>query len=307
MLTAGIAALSAPVVAHAYGWPLQPFDRQHPIRGAFDDPRIERGEASFHFGVDISAPDGTPVYAVAPGTVYRYPDAVAVRQSDGHEFSYWHIDAVVAEHSDVETGDLLGFVRPGWGHVHFAEYDGHTYVNPLRPGALEPFTDTTVPVVGPISASVRDGLLVATVEAYDPPPLVPPEPWQDARWAPALVRWRLVRAGAEDTPWRVAADFRTTWLPPFDFGEVYAPGTTQNHPDRPGTYVFRLARDEPVAPGSYVLEVEAEDTRGNTGTASLPLVVGQSRNTTKRESRNTRRASIRRRASSRVSTSHRAP
>jgi hypothetical protein len=308
MLTAGIVALAAPVVARAYGWPVAPFDRQHPIRGAFGDPRIDRGKSSFHFGVDISAPDGTPVYAVAPGTVFRYPDAVAVRQPDGREFSYWHIDAAVAEHTEIERGQLLGYVRAGWGHVHLAEWNGHAYVNPLRPGGLEPYEDTTAPVVGPISASVVGDMLVATVQAYDPPPLVPPEPWQDARWAPALVRWRLLSDGIEVVPWRVAADFRAELPAAWEFDLVYAPGTTQNHPFEPGTFIFWLARGEPVAPGSYVLEVEAEDSRGNVGTASLAVDVPQSRNTTKRESRYARRAAIRRNGSSvRRSTSHRAP
>src|SRR5438105_60018 len=140
---AGVAALVAPAFAHAYGWPIKPFDAPHAIRGAFDDPR---GGRSFHFGIDISAPDGTPVFAVAPGTVFRYPDAVAVRQPDGREFSYWHVATTIDEHAYVQTGEQIGVVRAGWGHVHFAEYDGRTYVNPLRPGGLEPFADTTRPV-----------------------------------------------------------------------------------------------------------------------------------------------------------------
>ena len=60
--------------ASAYSWPFKPFDRQHPIRGFFGDPRTVYdngilagafegpGTFSFHQGVDISAPDGTPIY-----------------------------------------------------------------------------------------------------------------------------------------------------------------------------------------------------------------------------------------------------
>lgn len=289
LCAAGVAALIAPAFAHAYGWPIKPFDQEHAIRGAFDDPRSGLGpggllEHSFHFGVDISAPDGTPVYAVAPGTVYRYPDAVDVKEPDGHEFAYWHIEAAVAEHSLVQTGDLLGFIRAPWEHVHFAEFDGTTYVNPLLPGGLEPYTDTTVPVVGAIVASDTDGHLDATVDAYDTPPIAPPPPWQDARWTPALIRWRLVRDGEEVLPWRVAVDF-STLLPPQDYDSVYAPGTTQNAPDMPGRYIFWLAHDLDVSTlpdGTYELQVAAEDTRGNTGTGSTTFTIGddQSRNTT---------------------------
>ena len=308
MLAAIAAALLAPAGAFAYGWPVAPFDTQHAIRGAFDDPRFGTGpgglaETSFHFGVDIVATDGTPVYAVASGTVFRYPDAVAVRQPDGHEFSYWHIDAVVGEHSEAEKGELLGYVRAGWGHVHFAESDGRgLYVNPLRPGGLEPYSDWTAPVVGPIEvrgaarAPLRldsvHGRIDITVDAYDVPPLVPAPPWQNARWTPALVRWRLLRNGAEAIPWRTAADFRTTWVPPVEFNEIYAPGTTQNRPWQSGRYVFWLAHGLDTAAlqnGEYRLEVAAEDTRGNTGTTSLALDIqnanAQSAKTTNRSSR----------------------
>ena len=48
-----------------YPWPLEPFDRQHPVRGFLNDPRIADASHAFHFGIDISAPDGTAVYAVA--------------------------------------------------------------------------------------------------------------------------------------------------------------------------------------------------------------------------------------------------
>jgi hypothetical protein len=305
MLAAVAAALVAPAGAFAYGWPVAPFDAQHAIRGAFDDPRIGLGpaglaEMAFHFGVDIVAPDGTPVYAVAPGTVFRYPDAVAVRQPGGHEFSYWHVDPVVREHSEVDKGELLGYVRAGWGHVHFAESDGLTYLNPLRPGGLEPYADWTTPIVGPIelrtptgspvAAEDVHGRIEATVAAYDLPPLAPPPPWQDARWTPALVRWRLLHDGEEVLPWRTAADFRTSWLPPVEYDEIYAPGTTQNHPWEPGRYVFWLAHGldtAELAGGDYEIEVAAEDTRGNTGVASLAFEVqnGQSRKTTNRSSR----------------------
>src|SRR5919106_1148871 len=60
-----------------YGWPVQPFHVQHPVRGFFGDPRV--GEAAdghvesktFHFGVDVSAPDGTAVYATTSGRVVK--------------------------------------------------------------------------------------------------------------------------------------------------------------------------------------------------------------------------------------------
>jgi len=283
-VAAGIAALCAPALAHAYHWPVKPFDRQHAIRGGFDDPRFGM---YFHFGVDISVRDGTRVYAVESGTVFRYPDAVAVRRPGGREFSYWHVRATVPEHSYVEAGQQIGVVRPGFGHVHFAEFDGHTYVNPLRRGALTPFRDTTVPWVGPIDVLLRsNGTMKATVEASDTPPLRPPGPWRDAILTPEIVRWRLLEAGSPVVPWTVVADFRR-FLQPKEYTSIYAPGTRQNRPGRPGQYVFWLTHGTTLLDGSYAIQVQAIDTRGNIGFAAYEFdVVGdQSLNTMKLASR----------------------
>ena len=49
----------------SYEWPVMPFTQQHPVRGFFGDPRIgDAGGTSFHFGIDVSVADGTPVYSV---------------------------------------------------------------------------------------------------------------------------------------------------------------------------------------------------------------------------------------------------
>src|SRR5207237_1482099 len=79
VLAALVLALAAAGGASAYPWPIKPFNKQHPIRGFFGDPRtvFENGVLaggfdglgffSFHQGIDISAPDGTPIYPVVSG------------------------------------------------------------------------------------------------------------------------------------------------------------------------------------------------------------------------------------------------
>jgi hypothetical protein len=295
LCAAACAAVAAPS-ALAYGWPLKPFDRQHAVRGYFDDPRIS-GETdgglseAFHFGIDISAPDYTPVYSVAAGRAFVRGNTLRVRFSVGgvtREFSYWHVYPSVYSGDRIRLHQLVGHTVPGYLHVHFSESIGHVYVNPLRAGALRPYSDTTKPVVAAVSFVSGDrgtaenpktvaGAVDLTTTAYDVPPVAPPAPWSVVRLAPALIRWRILGLGGNAvTQWRTAVDFRWSLLPQPLFNLIYAPGTKQNKANRPGNYVFYLAHgwDSTTLPnGAYGLAVEALDTRGNRGSALAPFVI----------------------------------
>jgi murein DD-endopeptidase MepM/ murein hydrolase activator NlpD len=240
----------------SYGWPVKPFDRQHPVRAFLNDPRIgAHGGKAFHFGIDVSAPDGTPVYAVEAGTVYfDSKAAIAVVAPDrSHSFGYWHIVPVVKSHQLVARHQLLGYVGAGWEHVHFAERRAGQYVNPLRDGGIGPYVDRTAPSVDSISLVGSD--LVVT--AHDTPDPRVPGAWADEPVTPALIRWR-VGTGS----WRIAADFRAAMLPQGDFGRVYTQATRQNHKGEPGCFSFYLERGcDPGRPQQ--IEVEVTDTAGN--------------------------------------------
>lgn len=282
-------ALALPGAARAaYGWPLQPFDRQHAVRSFFDDPRQEGAEAaSFHFGIDISARDGTPVYAVADGTVRLQPDAVAlVADAGDRTFSYWHVAPLVADLTHVTAGTAIGTIKPGFGHVHFAELHHGQYVNPLRPGGIAPYIDDTSPTIVTLFAAVGTrklplGSLAGTadllVDCYDTPPApLPAPPWNLTRVAPALIRWRLVAAGAASAPWHTAVDFRSYLAPRTKFSDVYAPWTTLNRPNRPARLVYYLARgwDSTRLPnGRYRLQVAVFDSQGNSARAGVWITV----------------------------------
>lgn len=259
-------------VPPAYGWPLKPFDQQHPVRGFLDDPRIgAHGSHAFHFGIDISAPDGTPVYAVRGGEVFfDSGQAIAVVVGQQHEFGYWHVVPAVTSHQHVEQHQLLGWVARGWEHVHFAERIDGVYVNPLRPGGIGPYSDTSAPSIAGVSIQdVGNGTLTFVADAYDMPSPAVPGDWAGLPVTPALLRWRLLRHGEPTSPWNVAADFRARMLDAALYPSVYAPETTQNHPDRPGTYCFYLARGLSLGDGAYEIEVEATDTRGNRAAGRL--------------------------------------
>jgi Peptidase family M23 len=269
----------------SYGWPVEPFGEQHAVRGFFCDPRIGAdGEKSFHFGVDVSALDGTPVYAVEAGTVYSEGEQnIAV--IGAHEHAYWHIVPTVRTGQHVRRHALIGHVAKPWGHVHLAERMQARYWNPLRSGALTPFEDYGAPQVDRIVAerggsrldpTALTGVVDLIAEAHDNPPISAPAPWHGLPVTPALLRWRLVRDATEVVPWTIVADFRSTLIPKSRFAAVYAAGTRQNHPNSPGLYRFWLARGWDTRrhrDGPYRLDAEAADIRGNASRGHRELVL----------------------------------
>jgi hypothetical protein len=272
-------ATSSPA-AGGYGWPVKPFHRQHAVRGYFGDPRIGadgRGgtSRSLHFGIDISAPNGTSVFATISGRISRHPlhpKDVLLVSSGNVTFEYWHIVPVVDSGYAVAYRTLIGRVEAPWLHVHFSERHGSTYLNPLRPGGLTPYGDTTRPVVRDLGLERHGARVDLVAEVYDTTPLPVPKPWNDKPVTPALVEYR-VRGPHLTGRWTVASDFRGA-LPARSFDAVYTSATSQNHAPSCGRYRFVLARGWQAAPGSYLLDVRVCDTAGNAGTRSVTLQVG---------------------------------
>ena len=85
VVLAALCALSCAWSAEAsarYGWPVRPFDRQHPVRGFFGDPRIEGRVRQFHFGVDVSAFPRLLKAEAAAKAMPAFADAAPDRQPD---------------------------------------------------------------------------------------------------------------------------------------------------------------------------------------------------------------------------------
>jgi hypothetical protein len=282
----------------AYGWPVRPFFAQHPVRGYFGDPRIgmtpQGVTHTFHFGVDISCPNGTPVYATVTGTVelesFR-PEVVSVRGDDGRtELQYWHIAPAVRDGERVVAyRTVIGHVQAPWAHVHFSELRDGRYVNPLRPGAMGPYDDDTTPSVtslrvehdGHALTQHVDGQAVdVVVEAHDETPVAVPAPWDAKPVTPALPRWRLLSSSGDVAiPWTTAVDVRYVIPANNRYDAVYARWTRQNKASRHGRYRFYLARaldTRPLAAGVYAVEVAAADTRGNAAVRRFTLDVSAS-------------------------------
>jgi murein DD-endopeptidase MepM/ murein hydrolase activator NlpD len=288
---AGVAAgaLCAVAPAGAYPWPIRPFNKPHALRGAFDDPRFHVGTegqvSAFHFGVDIAARDGTKVYAVAPGYVRARRADVTISGRKGRAFGYWHIRPIVHTGQHERLHQLIGYVGRGWGHLHFAEAVHGQYRNPLRRRALTPFHDRTPPTVasiglfspdGGVNTSRVRGVVDVQAEVYDTPPVIPKPPWEVARLTPAFVWWRLLRGSDPLGDWNLAIDFHFALMPASLYNWIYAPGSYQNKPHRPGRYLFWIAHGldtTSLGDGRYRLEILAEDTRGNVASGTLEFTV----------------------------------
>ncbi|WP_028103831.1 M23 family metallopeptidase [Pseudoduganella violaceinigra] len=104
-----------------------------------DTYKQPRGLERMHEALDIPAPVGTPVYAVADGRIAKLfasrPGGLTIYQFDPAEkFSYYyaHLDhyaAALKEGQQVKRGDLIGYVGasgnadPAAPHLHFAMFE----------------------------------------------------------------------------------------------------------------------------------------------------------------------------------------
>ena len=113
-------------VTCAYGW------RIHPIWG----------DKRFHSGVDLGASQGTPIYAIAAGTVTTatYGDAngyyVSISHGNGYGSVYCHMtNYIVSVGDSVSQGQVIGYVgSTGWStgpHLHFEIHVNGSTVNPM--------------------------------------------------------------------------------------------------------------------------------------------------------------------------------
>ncbi len=116
----------------SYRYMSSPFGmRQSPTTGA----------SSYHQGVDLAAPQGTPIYASRAGvvTIATYSSSagyyVTINHGDGFSSIYMHMtNYVVGAGSAVSAGQLIGYVgntgiTTGY-HLHFGIAYNGAYVNP---------------------------------------------------------------------------------------------------------------------------------------------------------------------------------
>jgi len=298
---------SAEASASAYGWPVRPFDRQHPVRGSFADPRsIFRGNptmrglmtsrcaCSYHQGIDVSAPDGTDVYPVRSGVARIVtPDWVEVDSGGGNAFQYWHIHAAVKVGDHVQARQtVLGQILRGSEHVHLTELQNGKPTNPLAAGHIAPYADTTTPRVDAITFRARDagpdllpeylrGNVEIVAAARDTPAVPVPGKWGGLPVTPSKLTYHVdayptgQAMVAETTAMDVGHDLPDT----SDLWRTYARGTRMNMVQmgvhrywyQPGVYLFKLSTSfdtHQLKDGVYRITATAWDTAGNHSSTS---------------------------------------
>jgi murein DD-endopeptidase MepM/ murein hydrolase activator NlpD len=296
-------ALAAPAVASGYPWPLKPFNRPHPVRANFGDPRTifdlslftnglqGPGDFQFHNGIDIAAPDGTAVYPVVSGTVTLFEGTeISVKTDDNRTFQYFHLVPAVHDGEHVIAKQtLLGHIGRSFGHVHLTEIRGFRVWNPLAPGGIAPYHDGTRPHVtsifmrraggslAPLDPLGVCGTVSIVAEAYDHPAVRVPGSFAGFPVSPALVTWSMRKVGgAVLQPELTAFDVRSGLPTQPEFWAEYARGTYQNAPRfanrqfslMPGRFLYNLdtSFDTRTVPnGVYQVSAAAEDERGNRG------------------------------------------
>tara|TARA_B100000683_G_scaffold28824_2_gene25712 strand:+ start:3543 stop:4514 length:972 start_codon:yes stop_codon:yes gene_type:complete len=96
----------------------------------------------FHYGVDFSAPKGTPIYATGNGTVKKtkksrrgFGNHIVIEHGYGYESLYAHMQKyTVRRGQKVKRGDLIGYVgnsgKSTAPHLHYEVHKDGKKVNP---------------------------------------------------------------------------------------------------------------------------------------------------------------------------------
>jgi len=97
----------------------------------------------FHYGMDFSAPRGTPIYATGEGKVVRadnkasgYGNHVIIDHGYGYQSLYGHLYKYnVKVGQKVKRGDIIGFVgstgRSSGPHLHYEVFKDDMRMNPM--------------------------------------------------------------------------------------------------------------------------------------------------------------------------------
>lgn len=115
-------------MASGYGWRTDPFTKAR----------------KFHYGMDFTAPRGTPIYATGDGRVRRadntatgYGNHIVIDHGFGYETLYAHLHKYnIRVGQQVKRGDIIGFVgstgRSQAPHLHYEVFKDGERINPIN-------------------------------------------------------------------------------------------------------------------------------------------------------------------------------
>ncbi|MEP2237835.1 MAG: M23 family metallopeptidase, partial [Maribacter sp.] len=123
-------------MASGYGWRSDPFTKARKM----------------HYGMDFTAPKGTPIYAAGDGKITRadnnssgYGKHIRIDHGYGYLSLYAHLSRYnVKKGQKVKRGDLIGFVgstgRSEAPHLHYEVWKDNDRINPMNfyYGSLSP-------------------------------------------------------------------------------------------------------------------------------------------------------------------------
>ncbi|CEM62591.1 M23 family peptidase [Treponema phagedenis] len=118
-----------------------PLDKGILTSGFGNRPSPFTGKPSYHAGIDLAAPMGSPVYACAAGEIKKiatnniYGKHIILKHIDGRESLYGHLSAVEVQlHQKVKSGKIIGKVgMTGMStgpHLHFEVHEHGVPKNP---------------------------------------------------------------------------------------------------------------------------------------------------------------------------------
>ena len=258
-----------------YPWPVKPFDRQHPVRGFFNDPARRRTRATRSTSASTSRRP-----TARPSTRSR-----RARSSSRTRVTPWRpgarrarlrLLARQARGRPSPAGRPAPAARPHRGGLGPRPLRGEPHQGLPRPDPAgrhpavrrrRPSDDRADHVPARQGAEVAPDRLKGRLQiccvAYDTTPIHVPAPWSHMPVAPARLRYRIFCAGRCVLPLRPASTCACSASPTRSM-PIYAPDTRQNHPNKPGRYSFILAPTG-TPPRSrttrYLLEVQASDPR----------------------------------------------
>lgn len=115
-------------VSSPFGWRVNPFDAS---------------KRSYHNGLDMACPKGTPIYATAAGTVITagytnvYGNYVIIKHTSGYKSLYGHMSVInVSAGQYVDQGTIIGKVgstgQSTGPHLHFTIYKNDKAISPYE-------------------------------------------------------------------------------------------------------------------------------------------------------------------------------